>query len=754
MHTHTPVIGRLLGAMSLLLLMTPTAFAQAAPKPSKLEVTAARTAPPTRGSAKARVEIVEFTDFQCPFCQRVQSTLDDVAREFGSDVRFVLRHNPLPFHKRAMPAALAAAAAGTGRAFWTIKKAMFANQKRLTDVDLEGYARRAGVSMGPWTRARASARVGALVERDQRIARAVGATGTPGFMINGVALRGAQPLSKFREVIEAEIAASKKAGRRGSKWIAARTRRNNPTLHRYTYGKQVAPPVTTTKRRPRPVDKTVYKVTLTGKEATRGPADALVTLVVFSNYQCPFCKRLEPTLAKIRAHYGDAVRVVAKHSPLPFHKNAFRAAEAAECAGEEGRFWAMHDRMFAHQRDLRPVKLVEHAKAIGLSGTSLARFTRCLVQRKHERTVLASLALASQVTARGTPNTFVNGRKLTGAKPFDEFQTAIDEELAKARALVRKGTPRNLVYETTIGKGSVFQVLDSTQHALPVAHSPTLGDPQKAKAVVTVFADFECPFCARLAPRLREAYTAANGQLAVVFKHFPLSFHRNAQAASYAALCADKQGLFWEFFDRTYASLNGWKKSPDPKAALAGIAMGVGALPDPFAGCLSRKGALKRIVDTDMALGRKVGVRGTPSIYINGRKFSSASGYTAHNILVAAGLRNARHSAQHAPTLNPAKASCNQDPKTCRAYADLLVRLGAPGSRHVLAADALRRGCDAGDAEACTRWADRQETGNGVRFSPDGAAAARARACSLGAGPGCSKSPAPPEDDLEWDDAP
>lgn len=176
----------------------------------------------------------------------------------------------------------------------------------------------------------------------------------------------------------------------------------------------------------------VYAVPV-GDAHVRGPADALVTIVAFTDYQCPFCGRAESTLAELRQRFPEEVRVVVQHQPLPFHKAAFDAAVAAECAGDQGLFWPLHDRLFARQRELSNVS-TPASLADGLEGLQWSTFERCMASERARARITEDQRLAERFGARGTPSFFINGRVLVGAQPLERFVEAVERELATARA--------------------------------------------------------------------------------------------------------------------------------------------------------------------------------------------------------------------------------------------------------------------------------------------------------------------------------
>lgn len=128
--------------------------------------------------------------------------------------------------------------------------------------------------------------------------------------------------------------------------------------------------------------------------------------------------------------YGGKVRWVFKDFPLPNHAEAVKAAEAAHCAGEQNKYWEMHDALFANQRALQVPALKQHARTLGLDG---AKFDQCLDSGRHEKSIRTDLALGESMGVNSTPSIYINGRPLIGAQPFEAFKQIIDEELARPR---------------------------------------------------------------------------------------------------------------------------------------------------------------------------------------------------------------------------------------------------------------------------------------------------------------------------------
>jgi len=168
-----------------------------------------------------------------------------------------------------------------------------------------------------------------------------------------------------------------------------------------------------------------------GSAPVRGNPEAPVTVVEFSDFQCPYCVRARPTVNRVREAYGDRVRWAFRHFPLDFHAQAEKAGEAAACAGEQGRFWEMHDLLWENPAKLQVADLKAHATKLGLDA---ARFGQCLDAGRHSGLVEADLRAGQGYGVSGTPAFFVNGRPLVGAQPFDAFAQVIDDELQRAAA--------------------------------------------------------------------------------------------------------------------------------------------------------------------------------------------------------------------------------------------------------------------------------------------------------------------------------
>ena len=609
---------------------------------------------PMKGEKEeALVTIVESSDFQCPFCSRVLPTVEKVLDEYKGKVRVVWMNNPLPFHKDAGPAAQAALEAfdqGGDEKFWKMHDVLFKNQKALSRADLERYAKQIGLNTGKFKKALDSGKHSAAVRADQQLVQGLGARGTPAFFINGRKLVGAQPFENFKEMIDEEIERAEKlvdAGVSKDELYAAFIKDG---LTEEAKAPAAQPP----QARKTPDPKAVYKVPVTGKEAQRGPKDALVTIVEFSDFECPFCGRVEPTVDSIVKKYGKDVRVVWMNNPLPFHKNAMPAAQAAMEAFAQGgsaKFWKMHALLFENQRALARENLDKYATQVGLNA---AKFKKALDSDAHKETILAQQKLARSLGANGTPSFFINGRNLRGAQPLPAFEAVIDEELAKAKELVKKGTPRAKVYAETIKNGATApKFIDGPagaaaakggapspdkEYKIPVPSNSPFKGGAKAKVVIQEFSDFQCPFCSRVGPTIKQIEKEYGSKVKIVWRHFPLPFHQKAMPAHEASMEVFKQGgskKFWAYHDLLFKN-----QSALDRADLEKYAGQVGGI-----NIAQFKKALddhrhKKAIEADMAAVTKAGARiGTPSFFVNGKLVQGAQPFAKFKEVIDAELK-------------------------------------------------------------------------------------------------------------------
>lgn len=349
-----------------------------------------------------------------------------------------------------------------------------------------------------------------------------------------------------------------------------------------------------------------------GKSPARGPATALVTIVEFADYQCPFCAHVEDTLRTLRARYGDDLRIVFKDAPLPFHPQADPAAQAAlEVRAEKGdtAFWAMHDALFAHQRELDPAVIVRLAEA---AGARPDKVRSAMASRAHAPEIQEDQDVADDFDADGTPYFFIDGRPLVGAQPESEFRAVIDEEVKAARDLRASGTPPAALYDELVKDGQKPQEPERRDLPPLPAGDPARG-PSTAKVAIHEFADFQCPFCIRAEPIVRAVQSSYGARVRFVWHDFPLPFHADAQPAARAAREAKAQGgdrAFWQLHDRLLSEHAGLSRADlDDYARVSGLDM------VKWSAALDA-GEHQADIDADVRAAEALGIDGTPTFVV------------------------------------------------------------------------------------------------------------------------------------------
>ena len=371
---------------------------------------------PVKGKNTAPVTLVMFTDFQCPFCVRVTPTIDQLSRDYGDKLRIVYKNAPLPFHKRAKPAAELAmeARAQKGDAgFWKVHDLLFAANGKLEDADLLDIATTAGLDVKKAKDAIENEKHASRIEQDQDLADDVQALGTPHFFINGRRLVGAQPIEKFKALIDEELTKAEATIKKGT---AAAKLYDSIIKEGKSAGLEK-------KNIPAP----------TKDNPSRGPANAKVVVQVFSDFQCPFCQRVEATLKDLDAAFPGKIRFVWRNRPLPFHTNAMPAAiaamEAYKQKGSEG-FWKLHDAFFQDQTKLDRKGIEETAAALGLDPQKIGA---AIDNGTHKTLISADEKIADDAKITGTPAFVINGYFVSGAQPLEKFKKVVNRALKEAK---------------------------------------------------------------------------------------------------------------------------------------------------------------------------------------------------------------------------------------------------------------------------------------------------------------------------------
>ncbi len=571
---------------------------------------------PWTGAREPNVVIVMFSEFQCPFCARAAPTMARLLEE-NDDVTLVFRHMPLAFHQNAEPAAVAAEAAFRQHAFWPYYDALFEEQSRLNTTLYLAAAQALDLDMDRFRADLDDPAVLQAVRDDVAAASRFGIRGTPNFLVNGRLVAGAQPYDVFAQTIADERAAVQALMDAGSSREEALGARIQSQL-------VVAQPAP----RPSPAaapDPDVRMFVDVSDRELRGADEPLVVIAEFGEYQCPFCGRVEPTLEQILDRWGDDVAVAFFHYPLAFHDQAAPAARAALAADLQGAFWPFHDALFADQRALGEARYREIAESLGLDADQL-------VADMYGQQVGAALAAddaeRSRLSVSGTPHFFVNGRRLRGAQPFEEFEELIEQELAAAQALMDQGVDRADVYDTLMAdaeRGTAPPVQPtatapaepSTPTDIDITGAPTIG-PDDAPVQFVVFSEFQCPYCSRFADTYGAVLPEYGADVQFVFMHMPLPMHQHADEAARAAQAAALQGAFEAYHDALF----------DHSRELSdGLYLELAEDLDLDVEQFERdmqSAAVGAIVEAHEDEAAAIGVRGTPTWFVNGVRYVGA----------------------------------------------------------------------------------------------------------------------------------
>lgn len=401
---------------------------------------------PVQGPPTAPVTIVVASEFQCPYCARVGPTLQDLVRRHPGQIRLVFGHFPLGFHESALPAAQAAQAAHRQGQFWAFHDALFADQRALGETRYTEIAAQLGLNAAQFARDRADPRLKEQIARQQTALAAAGVTGTPACFFNGKKLSGAQPIEAFEREFASALADSADQhgdgdpGKLRAIWEHHAPGIGGPLVE-WLLQMQAPPPPAPVAAEPEEKapkdDLTVWRVDVDpARDAIRDNSpQAQLTVVVFTDLQCPYCTRLAATLDQLQAQYGSKMRLVIKHNPLPFHRLAMPMHRAVLAAGKQGKFWQLYNALMAAGPapvpDAADAWLLRHAQSVGLD---TARWQNDRGDPALDAQIAADLRQGERLGVDGTPTFFINGRQIMGAVPLEQITPVAEQEIAKAQA--------------------------------------------------------------------------------------------------------------------------------------------------------------------------------------------------------------------------------------------------------------------------------------------------------------------------------
>jgi len=384
---------------------------------------------PIWGTRNAPLSWLMFGDLECPHTRHAWRALEAAKVTFGDDLRIVFHHRPLPEHAYAQTAARVLAGFARKRgsaAFFSVLHKIAQDDAALSDERLSALLSTAGYASDSVPEL---ATLGdAAVDADLQLAGQFGLRATPLSFLNGLRVEGERTPDELERLLLDErrtVTWALATGAPAKELYATRTSSNLIGLGEQDAARVCAPVL---------------------DSPARGPADALVTLVEFSDFECPYCKQVEPTLKTLLARYPRTLRVVWKDYPLPQHKRARLLANFAADAftrGANSGFWAVHDGLFARAGDLDDGTLGELAGKAGLDSALLLVAAHA---GAHDAAIRRDVALGEQLGVTGTPTFFVNGRRIQGALALEQFDALIRSELASAEHIVARGVARDKLY--------------------------------------------------------------------------------------------------------------------------------------------------------------------------------------------------------------------------------------------------------------------------------------------------------------------
>jgi len=560
---------------------------------------------PYRGNIQAPVVMETFSDFQCSYCGRFsEETLPSLmANQIAAgEVVFVFYDFPLSsIHPQAAAAANAARCAGEegAAAYWAMHDRLFASiDEWAVDGAAEvfrAYAAELGLDETAFDVCLDENRHAAAIDADLALGEGRGVNSTPTFFINDQIVAGAYPLATFNEAIASALS--------GEPVAAAEAEPSAVGV------------------RPTPA-----AIVMDDGAARLGDDTAAVTIVEYTDYQCPYCARhATETLPSMLAEMIETGRVqyIVKDFPLDsIHPEARTAAVAARCAGEQDAYWPMHDALFARQAEWSGLGagaadvFTTMAAGLGLDG---AAFDTCLAGGAFDAVIQTNLEEGVSLGVQGTPGFFINGYPISGAQPYDLFDYAVS--LAEEGTLADAYVQSEQSAAPAAPQGPV-EVDTSQAFSIGAADAPV---------VIVEFTDFQCPYCSRhfeqTFPQIRADYIDT-GLVRYVFMDFPLtSIHPEAPLAAEAARCAGEQDAYLDMHHTLFARQTEWSGRSDAGTVFAGYAGELGLDGAAFAACLE-SGRFTDAVQADLDQGISLGVNGTPAFFLNGNFLSGAQAFS------------------------------------------------------------------------------------------------------------------------------
>ncbi len=387
----------------------------------------------------------------------------------------------------------------------------------------------------------------------------------------------------------------------------------------------------------------IYRVEI-GSSPIIGNRNAPVTVINFSDFECPFSKRVFEEMGRLLQQHSGDIAYVYKHFPLAPHRQARRAAKAAIAANRQGKFPEMYRIIFENNQEISEENIFLWAEKIGLDRE---RFEKDFKGSDGDRLLQEDITAGNIFGVRGTPTLFINGRRFSGAN-LAQIERAVTEEIAHGKKLQKQGVPDAYAEITKNGRTRYTPpkrpapVIPKDIYAIePPAFAPLWG-PHDAPITVIFFGDLECPFSARFHETLEALKKEFDGKIRVAFAHLPLKLHPHAVTAAKATIAAGRQEKFWEFLSRLFTDQPLWKKEDASfDQSLDALAQELGIDAARFRKDMEDPRTME-VIHRDLALADILGVRGTPGVFINGRYASGAFPLESFQVAIREELERAK----------------------------------------------------------------------------------------------------------------
>lgn len=353
---------------------------------------------PKLGPDTATVKVVVFSAFGCPQCSEFAGHMQKARAKYGDKVQFRFKHKIIPpQHPDSVLAAEASMAANAEGKFWDYHDKLMANSFAIDRPSLERYAGELKLNMGKFKKSLDDHTYRGILTRDSVLANEVGAHSFPNILANGIRIGKEKTYEQLELLIDGQL-------ERAQKLLADGATAAN-LYEKSIEGGKFFPQYETPQMRFN-----------TASSATLGPKDAKIELVVFEDFQCPFCSKLAPNLKLFQKNNPKDVKIVFKHMPLEsIHPEAMLASEASMAAHAQGKFWEYHDKLYDNQQSLDRASLERYAQELGLD---MGKFKAALDGHTYKSAVTSDASEGQQAGISGTPTVYLNGYKYAGPRGY------------------------------------------------------------------------------------------------------------------------------------------------------------------------------------------------------------------------------------------------------------------------------------------------------------------------------------------------